>query len=73
MHLLKGCKRRIIQDVVASLVLNMHPTFFGCDEIIMIFDLKKVEHRLKLLKRSLRKKKGIMSSPLPSSLLSVTS
>ena len=52
MHLLEGCKRRIIQDVVASLVLNMHPTFFSCNEVIMIFDLEKVEHRLKLLKRS---------------------
>ena len=61
MHLLEGCKRRIIQDVVASLVLNMHPTFLGCDEIIMIFDLEKVKHRLKLLKRSWHKKKGIMS------------
>lgn len=61
MHLLEGRKRRIIQDIVASLVLNMHPTFLGCDEIIMIFDLEKVEHRLKLLKRSWRKKKGIMS------------
>ena len=61
MHLLEGCKRRIIQDVVASLVLNMHPTFLGYDEIIMIFDLEKVEHRLKLLKRSWHKKKGIMS------------
>ena len=39
----------------------MHPTFLGCDEIIMIFDLEKVEHRLKLLKRPRRKKKGIMS------------
>lgn len=61
MHLLEGSKRRIIQDVVASLVLNVHPTFLGCDEIIMIFDLEKVEYRLKLLKRSWRKKKGIMS------------
>ena len=39
----------------------MHPTFLGCDEIIMIFNLEKVEHRLKLLKRSWHKKKGIMS------------
>lgn len=32
---------RIIQDVIASLVLNVNSAFLRCEEIIMIFDLQE--------------------------------